>query len=376
MPGPISTTTMSQEPIQNVESHQSRNPTFCPPGPPTASRAEQGGNVDQAVVAADDVDPNSLVRKPFPFLKLPVELREIIWNMALDDLKGKIIMPILSHCADSDGDSFPRYYTKDTIRPPAPALLYVCRESRHIAMIVYSDGQEALFDPARDRLLVLPERHLEHLNVEFWRHARHIIYYAPKLADTSTRPSKQIKQLVRSYSSDLRMRFHPRAEGLPIQTITVLTDKVLKDDIWTLLHSGWHTPWDNDDISTDSPVREMIRDNDIATVRQVEQILYNAQSRPCGGLLIGHAPPQRVIAARPGRLKREAMEADLRIERDNPGGIQGAGEDSAEGQPEHPGSLPCRKELPRKLPGRPAMRCAPHARADSQLIVRDTIRGS
>lgn len=153
-------------------------------------------------------------------------------------------------------------------------------------MIVYSDAeQEALFDPARDRLLVLAEGHLEHLNVEFWRHARHIIYYAPKLGDTSRRTSRRTQQLAQSYSSDLRMRFHPRAEGLPIETITVLTDKVVKDDIWTSLHSGWHTPWDNDDISTDSPVREMIRDNDIATVRQLEQILYNAQSRPRGGLV-------------------------------------------------------------------------------------------
>ncbi|KFZ16897.1 hypothetical protein V501_02018 [Pseudogymnoascus sp. VKM F-4519 (FW-2642)] len=61
---------------------------------------------------------------------------------------------------------------------------------------------------------------------------------------------------------------------------------------------------------------------------------------------------------------------------DNPGGIQGAGEDSGEGQPEHPGSLPRGKELPRKLPGRPAMRSAPHARADVQLVVSDTIRAS
>lgn len=31
--------------------------------------------------------------------------------------------------------------------------------------------------------------------------------------------------------------------------------------------------------------------------------------------LIGHAPPQRIIAARPGSLKRAAMQAELRIER-------------------------------------------------------------
>ncbi|KFZ19813.1 hypothetical protein V502_03459, partial [Pseudogymnoascus sp. VKM F-4520 (FW-2644)] len=31
--------------------------------------------------------------------------------------------------------------------------------------------------------------------------------------------------------------------------------------------------------------------------------------------LVGHAPPQRVFAARPGSLKREAMEAEMRIER-------------------------------------------------------------
>lgn len=98
---------MSQEPVQNVESHQSRNPASRPPGPPTASRTEQGGNVDQAVVVVDDVEPNPLVRKPFPFLKLPIELRKIIWNMALGDRKGRIIMPIISHCVDSDGDSFP-----------------------------------------------------------------------------------------------------------------------------------------------------------------------------------------------------------------------------------------------------------------------------
>ncbi|KFZ17533.1 hypothetical protein V502_04544 [Pseudogymnoascus sp. VKM F-4520 (FW-2644)] len=60
----------------------------------------------------------------------------------------------------------------------------------------------------------------------------------------------------------------------------------------------------------------------------------------------------------------------------DPGGVQGAGEDSGEGQPEHPGTLPRGKELPRKVLGRPAMQSAPHARADVLLIVSDTIRGS
>lgn len=77
----------------------------------------------------------------------------------------------------------------------------------------------------------------------------------------------------RLYGVQLKLMFNPKTGGLPISTITVLTDEVVDEDIWTAFHDGWSTPWGNNGTSTESPVTEMIRENDAATVCQVGKII-------------------------------------------------------------------------------------------------------
>ncbi|OBT50887.1 hypothetical protein VE04_08880 [Pseudogymnoascus sp. 24MN13] len=276
----------------------------------------------------------------FPILKLPLELRRIVWHMALDNREGRIILSILECVGgpdaqqtgfgeleqvptspvdpngpevpyawlDDPGDlepwlvdpddidglylrpidpdhsneidlwlyvpDFPQNYcpTDCRKRPPVPALLHACRESRALAKEVYTDvGQGGLFDSARDTLLVLASG----FNVEYtykthhnlicstipspdhnylrkWLHIRHVLYYIRNIRDHITYFS----------GGQLRTIFNPRAWGLPIDTITVLSEKVVAEDDRVSFHRGWNTTWPNDDTTAKSPIQEMIWSND------------------------------------------------------------------------------------------------------------------
>jgi hypothetical protein len=152
-----------------------------------------------------------------------------------------------------------------------PALLHVCRQSRDVAQRIYINiGQGGLPDPERDKLLVPADR----LPTYFWckRHhqnvigetpqfgwSRHIVYYAPTLCYPSwDRPPVQ-------YGRELQYMFRPRAGGRFVETITVLTDERVKEEIWASLVQGWTELFGNETTDEEYSLEpELIRMDDAA----------------------------------------------------------------------------------------------------------------
>jgi hypothetical protein len=173
-----------------------------------------------------------------------------------------------------------------------PALLHVCRQSRTLAQQIYTDVEQGgLFD-ARDKLLVFAngistffwcKRHHESVigtpepnnpAMLEWSHVQHVLYYVPRNLD-GLRCGRELQGM-----------FSPRAGGRFVETITVITDEIVKEGFWTSLNQGWTELFGRERAeASHEPVLK--RMHDAATLQKVKQLADRvpraSHTNPTGG---------------------------------------------------------------------------------------------
>jgi hypothetical protein len=146
-------------------------------------------------------------------------------------------------------------------------------------------GQGGLFDPTRDKLLVIANplytrfrcsKHKEEVigrapglknnAMKKWSHVVHVVYYVPNFS----RPLESREW--RAYGQELQYMFRPRAGGSFVETITILTDTIV-EEFRTSLEQGWTEPFGNEKFEKEP--REPILNwmDDATTLQQAKQFI-------------------------------------------------------------------------------------------------------
>jgi hypothetical protein len=108
--------------------------------------------------------PNCQGRTFTSFMRLPVELRDMVWELQLPDPRTITITEDVVHKSLDDPD----LRIAKAAKTPVPTLLHICKESRDFALRFYRlsfeielAGRPIYFDFERDLLFIPSERHLK-----------------------------------------------------------------------------------------------------------------------------------------------------------------------------------------------------------------------
>lgn len=99
-----------------------------------------------------------------------------------------------------------------------------------------------------------------HLAILTWSHVHHVIYYAPHLCsqEAGLRCGVVLQRLF-------------RAGGLSVETIAILTDENMKEEVWASLEEAWMKPFGTQSTDTASPP-VLKRMYDARTVQKAQQL--------------------------------------------------------------------------------------------------------
>jgi hypothetical protein len=108
--------------------------------------------------------PNVQGRTFTSFMKMPVELRDMVWELQLPGPRTITITEDVAHNSLNDLD----FRTAKAAKTLVPTLLHICKESREFALRFYRlsfenelAGRPIYFDSVRDLLFIPNERHLK-----------------------------------------------------------------------------------------------------------------------------------------------------------------------------------------------------------------------